>query len=367
MLVNMNRILLIHRGALGDFLLLLPALATVRRRFPEAWIEGLGHTEILSLACPGMLNSMASVESAVFLSCFEDIGNVSRRGADYLSSFDAVIAYVSDPERTLKRNLERFGVRHPLVCPPFPPAGKRVHAGRYVLEMIAPLLNECREANGLPKSSSSAKHLQPGDFCCSTAGCEPASLLRFEEEEIVQAKAFLHRNGRQRAPVVAIHPGSGSESKCWPMQRYELLAERLKSETDCDILLILGPADGRLVERGTRLVDTRGGTLARDLPLRSLAAVLSKCDACVGNDSGVTHLAAIAGIPTVAIFGPTDPAVWAPTGEHVRVVTGAAPCAPCTRETLQNCDVRECLLAIGIEDVLLAVCSLIAPTTKYPL
>jgi ADP-heptose:LPS heptosyltransferase len=60
--------------------------------------------------------------------------------------------------------------------------------------------------------------------------------------------------------------------------------------------------------------------LARDWPLGEIAALLSLALATVGNDSGPSHLAAAVGCPTVAVFGPTDPLVWAPLGPHARVV-----------------------------------------------
>jgi len=59
-----------------------------------------------------------------------------------------------------------------------------------------------------------------------------------------------------------------------------------------------------------------------DLPLRTLAGVLARCSVYVGNDSGVSHLAAAVGAPTVAIFGPTDPRVWGPRGPRVQTVGG---------------------------------------------
>jgi ADP-heptose:LPS heptosyltransferase len=75
-----------------------------------------------------------------------------------------------------------------------------------------------------------------------------------------------------------------------------------------------------------RLVRTVPAPVARDLPLRVLAALLSSSRGFVGNDSGVTHLAAAVGAPTIALFGPTDPRMWAPRGPSVLVAPdGAVP------------------------------------------
>jgi len=95
--------------------------------------------------------------------------------------------------------------------------------------------------------------------------------------------------------------------------------------------------------------------LLHDLPLPLLAAILSRCRLYVGNDSGVTHLAAAVGVPTVAIFGPTDPDVWAPRGPGVRVVRAATPCAPCAPPQRQACQQRACLEAVSVQAVLDAI------------
>ncbi len=110
---------------------------------------------------------------------------------------------------------------------------------------------------------------------------------------------------------LALHPGSGSPAKSWPADRFAALAARLAG--GARILVVLGPA-----EEDQRWDRDPGVVVARDLPLRTLGALLSRAGLFVGNDSGVSHLAAAAGAPTLALFGPTDPALWAPVGHSVR-------------------------------------------------
>jgi hypothetical protein len=114
-----------------------------------------------------------------------------------------------------------------------------------------------------------------------------------------------------RENFAVIHPFSGSLRKNWPLQKFRLLAARL--ERTMDVRWCSGEEDPPLpgAERFHDLYD--------------LAAWLAKARLYVGNDSGITHLAAAAGTPVVAIFGPTDPAVWAPRGNHVRVVSVHMP------------------------------------------
>jgi heptosyltransferase-2 len=114
---------------------------------------------------------------------------------------------------------------------------------------------------------------------------------------------------------VSIHPGSGSPRKNWPAERYAELVRRLSP--DRPWLLLLGPADE---DGGRALAGVPGAVVARDLPPRAVGAIVAQAGVHVGNDSGLTHVAAAWGAPTIALFGPTDPAVWAPVGPQVGVV-----------------------------------------------
>ncbi len=144
----------------------------------------------------------------------------------------------------------------------------------------------------------------------------PADLQPTESEE-AQAAAFLH--GRLSPGFLALHAGSGGPAKNWPRDRFTRLARELGART---WLLVEGPA-----EDASPLELAAGETClrARELPLRILGAVLRHARLFVGNDSGVAHLAAAAGTPTLALFGPTDPALWSPVGRCVAVVRSVSP------------------------------------------
>jgi heptosyltransferase-2 len=118
---------------------------------------------------------------------------------------------------------------------------------------------------------------------------------------------------------LALHPGSGSAAKNWPPECYAALAQMASPGRPW--LLVEGPADATACAALRSLPDAR---LARGLPLRVLGAVLAEAGAYVGNDSGVSHLAAAWGAPTVVLFGPTDPAVWAPIGPRTASVRAPA-------------------------------------------
>ncbi len=110
-------------------------------------------------------------------------------------------------------------------------------------------------------------------------------------------------------------PGSGAVRKCWPRERWLELAPRLGA----DVVVVVGPTEAERDDPRSWPWRVPVAFVAGATPVQ-LADRLSAAGRFVGNDSGTTHLAAALGVPTVAIFGPTDPAVWAPVGPHVRVV-----------------------------------------------
>lgn len=142
-------------------------------------------------------------------------------------------------------------------------------------------------------------------------GYEPASV-----SEASQRKA-------NAAGPIVVHPGSGGRAKCWPTDRYEVLLETLRS-TGRPVRVVLGEVEqdtwpGELLDRWRRRHGAQTLT-ALDQLYESLAGA----SLFVGNDSGPTHLAAAMGLPTVALFGPTSAARWAPRGPAVTVLVPPA-------------------------------------------
>jgi ADP-heptose:LPS heptosyltransferase len=147
----------------------------------------------------------------------------------------------------------------------------------------------------------------------------PAPLL-FTDAEAADARAAT---AVLPPGFVAVHPGSGSSAKNWPLERFVEVARRLGGGQPW--LLVLGPAEEDLVAPVTTSAggppessgSVPGALVARGVSVRGLAAMLARAGLYVGNDSGVSHLAAASGAPTLALFGPTDPAQWSPVGHSV--------------------------------------------------
>jgi ADP-heptose:LPS heptosyltransferase len=110
-----------------------------------------------------------------------------------------------------------------------------------------------------------------------------------------------------------IHPGSGSPGKNWPLERFAAMARRLSS-LGHRVTWIRGPAEAGLPS------EAWPGPVIDRPSLPALAATLAESRLFIGNDSGVSHLAAAVGAPCVVLFGPTDPSLWAPDGSRVRVL-----------------------------------------------
>jgi heptosyltransferase III len=293
----MNRILVIRGGAIGDFVLTLPALKVLRKANPGTHIDLLGYKHIAELANNRFYaNSVRSIEYAPLARFFAKDSELSSDLRDYFSSFDLIISYLYDPDRIFKNNARRCGVRQFVVGPG--KIGDGEHASRQLAEPMEKL--------GLKIASLAAK-IYPS------------------AEDRQFARSFLEdfaRPSPSRTGMVAFHPGSGSGKKNWPLQNWIDLGNSLLNSPSFhgSILVIGGEADeattGRLKSSWSDHPQVR---FAESLALPHLAAVLDQT-LYLGHDSGISHLAAAAGANCILLFGPTNPAVWAPQGENVTVI-----------------------------------------------
>jgi hypothetical protein len=288
------RITVVRAGGLGDTLLLLPALQWLRARLPGARLTLVGSAwaEALRPLLPFPLD-VARFDAPRLAPLFA--GAPPREVPPALGEADAVILYTAEPASPFARHAAR-ACRGPCVVWGTAPAPGR-HAA---LHFLGPL------AAGPPG---------PADL--------PVPALHVPPELADGARTWLAARLGPDAGPAAIHPGSGGRRKCWAPERFAALAARLGAP----VLLIEGPADRDACEGVRSRLPAAGPPLAeaRALPLTELAALLGRCAAYVGNDSGISHLAAALGLPTVAVFGPTDAAVWAPRGPRVRVTAGGDP------------------------------------------
>jgi len=183
--------------------------------------------------------------------------------------------------------------------------------------------------------------------------------LTAEEEAFASGWISDLELGRRR--LIGIHPGTSvfknQDRRRWPEVSFAKLIDSLSLEMDAAFLLFGGPDERPL--RGKLISMVRTGTkiISVDLPsVRQAAALIRRCSLFISNDSGPMHIAAASGVPTVAVFGPTNPVWVRPWGVRHRVVRKDLPCSPCfrySRKTLE-CVANggyACIRDIAVEDV----------------
>lgn len=288
---QMNRILVIRGGAIGDFILTLPALKALRDAWPQAHMEILGYKHIAVLAENRFYaQAVRSIEYGPLARFFARNSELPAELADYFASFDLIVSYLYDPDRIFETNLRRCGVEN-LICGP----AKIVEdAGRAARQLAEPI-----EQLGI-------------DFVDLSERIFPST------EDRKFAREFL---ASMPQPIIAIHPGSGSHQKNWPLEKWIRLFSQGNDFANLeDLLVISGEADQAQTEQLEHEWKNRDVRFARNLPLPQLAAVLEHA-VFIGHDSGISHLAAAAGANCILLFGPTNPDVWAPANDNVRVLT----------------------------------------------
>jgi hypothetical protein len=261
------RRLLIRPGAIGDFIVSLPALECLKTGYLEVWAA----TANVPLA--RFADRARSIPSTGL-----DLLGITEPPArllDDLRRFDSIVSWYGANRPDFREVVHRLGLPFTFF-PALPRDGGGMHACDFYLQQ-ARTLCECA-SDGVPRIQCDVTR---GDYA-------------------------------------VIHPFSGSLKKNWPLAKFQALARRL--ERLMPVRWCSGPEDPPL----------DGLSAVRIDDLYRLACWLAQARLYIGNDSGITHLAAAAGAPVLALFGPTDPEVWAPRGQNVRVArwksnSGAAP------------------------------------------
>jgi heptosyltransferase III len=278
---------------LGDFILTLPALARIAANGSPVLL--VSHRPCARLAIDdGLVDTFLDTDAFGLHSLFASHMNarlVRENLPDLVQRLargdDAVLFLRPAPAvDILADNLRLLGARNVRIIDPLPPPG--VHSADHLLRPFV----DGPDGFAIP-SLSAPRRASPG--------------------------SVIKKPGEAR-PLAVIHPGAGNEAKRWPVDRWSAMAERLAPTCQC--LLVSGPADAAAA---ADLARRTGLPVASDLELPALAALLAHCDLFLGHDSGVSHLAAAVGAPVIALFGPTNPAQWAPRGEKVMVLSAGPP------------------------------------------
>ncbi len=277
-----GRILVVRGGAIGDFILTLPAISALRKQFPDAELEVLGYSHIAHLAVAGGLaKNVKSMESGGLAGFFARNGELDEGFAGYFSGFNLILSYLYDPDEVFKANVARCTRAQFVSGPHRPDESLAVHATEVFLKPLEQLA--IFDADSVPRL------------------------------EVVRAFENTVTAGRW----IAAHPGSGSTSKNWPLHKWADLLQNVMKSTTMNLLLIGGEAEREwLGDLAAKLPPTRLKVL-QSAPLPELARWLACCSAFIGHDSGITHLAAAVGVKSLALWGHTVEDVWRPRAREL--------------------------------------------------
>lgn len=298
--------LIVHQGALGDLVLTLSALD---RLLNGSRIDIFCQVRFISLVYHlNVVGRAFNVESREFANLYAE--KPDQRHAVLFHGYRQIIIF-SDAS-VLRKNIAFLANCPVYVIPPRPDSDTQIHVIDYLIERLAGVLS------GVPT-------------------------------DCLDHRRVLQRSNTRFRGKIMIHPGSGSLRKNWPLENFIRLHRKLK-RNGIDAAWIIGPAESFLSEK----------LLRRKIPKQVIFENQDLVDFCrrstdytgfVGNDSGLTHLAAWLGIPVVAVFGPSDPARWCPVGPDVTVISPGNDCLPCFERQPNNCGDSACLKSISADKV----------------
>lgn len=278
-------VLIFRPGAIGDTLLLLPALV---------YLRGKAHFTIVGRE-PGLsfirnfANQSMDFEGPGWHRLFLETSSLESLP---VATTDRVIAFFNDKDGLIRRKLKAYFPDAPVyLFRSRPPAGENIHMARY--------LSECLLAAGLPIDPDRAfENALNCPIITQEAQSEPRNLL-------------------------VIHPGSGSPGKNHPPEFWNKLLEIFAQAPEFHNLIpavLLGPAEKTLHAFFTKNLGSTKGEIHLCSEKEALTALLGNASLYMGHDSGITHFAAMLGIPTIALFKKNNVKQWAPLGPFVKII-----------------------------------------------
>ncbi|MGO9315086.1 MAG: glycosyltransferase family 9 protein [Syntrophobacteraceae bacterium] len=288
------RVVVFHQGALGDFLMAAGAIEELAETFGSgARVDFWSKPEHVSLLDgKSFVGACHSLEGALIACLLQDSLWRSAALPDFLLKANLVFIFGQTGSRLMAERLSQRLSANVSWIQSFPAASDpKAHVSHFLREQL-------------------------NDLGWPIAG-KPLHLSAHASEKQA-AMDFLHRLGIRSQPIF-IHPGSGGRGKVWPLSNWHGLLDWIRSKWPFQALLSIGPADEYMEEFSGAMREAGVPIVSGLSPVR-LSALLALCGMYIGSDSGVSHLAAAVGIPTIAVFGPTDPRVWAPQGRNAVVV-----------------------------------------------
>lgn len=370
---HFNRILVVKLADMGDLLNVTPALQALRAAYPCARID--------------LLTTPASAALLKGASYISGITAFDKSAFDSLSS-------LLNPRSLLKT--VRFLVRLPLA------RYDAVFIFHHFTSLwgtakfaVLSLASGARVRAGLDNgrgsflthrvTDSGFGAMHEADYWLNVAALLGADVragwrshIPAGEDDRAAAKNLLDFFGKERLPLVAIHPGAGgySTARIWPVERFAGVAKALAVKDGAGIVVLGGPDEEAAAAQLEAMLDAGGKVLnlAGRTTIHQTAAVIERCDLFLGNDSGPMHVAAAVETPVVAVFGPSNRQAWGPytpagKASIHRTVSRDLPCMPCFYRAhslglREGCGTRPCLTGLPVGPVLAACREALASNVK---
>jgi hypothetical protein len=280
---RVSNILFLHAGALGDFVLALHVVAAARRRFGHLRIDGVVRCPLAKWAArQGVLETACDPDSIGAHALHAEPARADSPIARLVRDSDLVLSFLGEAYTVVGQNLQSLCCGRSINIGPTASAGALL-AGRHITEQWR------------------------RDIASAGLALDVASRPLFRRE-----------GDAGREPSVIVHPGSGGRSKCCPLAVLEAAVRRLR-DGGRRVSWMIGPVETDLYGQGYAAKLAETAPVIYEESIDTAADHVRGAAAFIGNDAGMTHLAAACGVKTVAVFGPTDPAVWCPLGPNVEV------------------------------------------------
>jgi len=304
------RILIIRPGALGDTIMVEPlvrAMAGWKNIGLPGEVVLVGTTPQIEIVGADRTMDVSTLNLGAF---FEKGGKLDPVACEKLENFDLAISFWGEGSEEFSANLEHIGCRSTAGRPAFPADGSGIHMVDHMLSVCAEM--KVAVVSTVPQITLPPEWREAGLAKLAEAGVEPGQFL-------------------------VVHPGASSFEKCWDAHGMVWVAKEAEQNLGLKTVMLRGPADAG---PASSFMEVYGGGLSFvNMPkLQELAGILAAAGAYVGNDSGVTHMAAAVGVATVGVFFASDPALWGPRGPNVKVVnpTGISSSAGVVLDALKE-------------------------------
>ncbi len=299
-------------GAIGDCILTLPLAEVMKESLGLGGIDIFGHTEYTGIlpgrTCVERVRSIDSMDLHRLFTKTKEFDVTDKDPLIYaFADYDWIVTFMGEPDSDFEQNLiftAHCSHSAEIITLSLKPPGKfSGHSANFYIQQF---INECE----MP--------LEPRQF----SGSE--QLIKATEADRKRGRELLsEKDVDSSCKLVVLCPGSGGKEKCWHLDNFLAIAKELIFK-GTEVIFLLGPAE---VERFRDKVISKINNVApllTDLSLTEVLGLFSCSDGFVGNDSGITHLAAGLGVKTLAVFGPTVPGVYKPIGPAVKIFKGNA-------------------------------------------